>query len=92
MPRFLPLIAIVLAAGFVFAASAYAQTPQAPRAPDVATEAFNAKSITARQWNRMKKRWMRDKVKWEACNRQARARGLSGRRSWPVIAQCMTAK
>jgi hypothetical protein len=92
MPRFLPLIVIVLTAGLVFAAPARAQTPQAARTPDVGTEAFNAKSITARQWNRMKKRWMRDKAKWEACNRQARNRGLSGRRSWPVIAQCMTAK
>jgi hypothetical protein len=87
-----PLLAIVLIAGFVIAGSAFAQTTPAARAPDVASEAFNAKSITARQWNRMKKRWMRDKAKWEACNKQARAKGLSGRRSWPVIAQCMTAK
>ena len=94
MPYFRPLLVIVLTAGFVVAGSALAQTTKSPSQPArpsaAATEAFNAKAITARQWNRMKRRWMRDKARWAACNKLARDRKLRGRRSWPVIAQCMT--
>jgi hypothetical protein len=65
--------------------------PPLPSNADVAKVAVkDAASWSRARWNKMKARWALDKVKWRACRDQASARNLHGRKSWPVIAHCMT--
>lgn len=61
------------------------------------TQVAAAAAKDAAHWSRarcdkMKAIWAHDKEKWRACRNQAKAQNLSGRKSWPVIAQCMTQK
>jgi len=81
------LLAIALAVGVIGTGVAFSQnTPQ----PKAAATTEKVKTISARQWNRMKRQWSKQTEKWTACNRQADDQRLSGRASWPFIASCMT--
>jgi hypothetical protein len=55
-----------------------------------ATPVDEVKTISKREWNRMKRQWAREADKWATCNRQADDQKLSGRKSWSFIAGCMT--
>ena len=48
------------------------------------------KTMTREQWNKAKKTWAMEKVKWRDCNRKARQEKLSAPKSWTFIASCMT--
>jgi hypothetical protein len=48
------------------------------------------KTMTSKQWNKAKRQWAIEKVKWRACNREARSRKLDGAKSWTFIGRCMT--
>jgi hypothetical protein len=48
------------------------------------------KTMTLDQWNRAKRHWAMEKVKWRNCNREAYDRNLDGAKSWSFIAHCMT--
>jgi hypothetical protein len=48
------------------------------------------KTMTREQWNKAKKTWAMEKVKWRDCNRKARQEKLSAPKSWSFIASCMT--
>jgi hypothetical protein len=84
--RFKWLLAFALIAGLVGTGVAFSQgTPQ----PKV-TAADKVKTISAREWNRMKRQWSKQTAKWTSCNKQADDQKLSGRKSWSFIASCMT--
>jgi len=81
-----------LAAGLL-AAQAQMQ-PILPPAPSnsevVAAAVRDASTWTRAKWNGMKAKWSLDKVKWADCREQAKAQKLAGRKSWSLIANCMT--
>ena len=45
---------------------------------------------TSKQWNVAKAKWSKEKTKWAACEKQAKAKKLSGRKSWQFHYDCMT--
>jgi hypothetical protein len=45
---------------------------------------------TSKQWNAAKATWSKENVKWANCRRQAKAKKLSGRKSWQFHYDCMT--
>jgi hypothetical protein len=46
-------------------------------------------TMTRRQWNTMKRRWAREKQRWNDCNREARRMKLSDANRWTQIGKCM---
>src|SRR5215831_15746579 len=45
---------------------------------------------TQKQWNAAKAKWSEEKTKWNDCQTQAKAKSLSGRKSWQFLYDCMT--
>jgi hypothetical protein len=45
---------------------------------------------TTEQWNRAKAKWEKETEKWTDCQKQAKDQDLSGRKSWSLLASCMT--
>lgn len=45
---------------------------------------------TQKQWNAAKAKWVKEKDKWNSCNKQAADKKLSGRDSWSFLYTCMT--
>src|SRR5437773_1065121 len=45
---------------------------------------------TQKQWNAAKAKWVKQKDKWNSCNKQASDKKLSGRDSWSFLYTCMT--
>ncbi len=82
------LLAMALVAGLVGTGVAFSQSP--PQAQAKATTTEKVKTISARQWSRMKRQWSKQTVKWTSCNKQADDQKLTGRKSWTFIASCMT--
>ena len=64
-----------------------ASQAQAPSEPSTADKVQN---WTKKQWNAAKQRWSQDKAKWNACSQDAKNRGLSGRKSWSYLYDCMS--
>jgi len=80
------LLAIAVIAGVVGTGVALSQISSQPAATPVDT----VKTISKREWNRMKGQWARETDKWASCNRQAEVQKLGRRDSWSFIAGCMT--
>ena len=80
-----------LAAGLLAAQAQMQPIPPVPSNSEVAAAAVkDASTWTRAKWNGMKAKWSLDKAKWADCRAQAKPRKLAGRRSWRVIANCMT--
>jgi hypothetical protein len=45
---------------------------------------------TQKQWNAAKAKWSEEKTKWNDCQTQAKAKNLSGRKSWQFLYDCIT--
>ena len=45
---------------------------------------------TTKQWNAAKAKWSKEEAKWAACEKQAKAKKLSGRKNWQFHYDCMT--
>jgi len=45
---------------------------------------------TQKQWNAAKAKWSEEKTKWNDCQTQAKAKSLSGHKSWRFLYDCMT--
>jgi len=89
MPRIrLAIGAAIFAAGFAIAAQAQTPAPKPREEPSTTTK---VQDWSRKQWNAAKREWAKDKAKWDACNRQAKERHLSGRKSWSFIYDCMKA-
>jgi len=80
------LLAIAVIAGLVGTGVALSHNSS----PPAATPADQVKTISKREWNRMKGRWAKETDKWATCNKQADDQKLSGRNSWSFIAGCMS--
>jgi hypothetical protein len=79
-----------LAAG---ASSAQSQTqPQeAPKPAETSTMKMeDVSKWTQKRWNVAKAKWTEKKTQWNACQTQAKAKNLSGRKSWQFLYDCMT--
>jgi hypothetical protein len=45
---------------------------------------------TQKQWDTAKAKWSEEKTKWTGCQTQAKAKSLSGHKSWQFLYDCMT--
>jgi hypothetical protein len=45
---------------------------------------------STKQWNAAKAKWSKEETKWAACEKQAKAQKLSGRKNWQFHYDCMT--
>ena len=70
------LLAMALVAGAVGTGVAFSQSAQEAQAKATSTE--KVKTISARQWSRMKRQWSKQTVKWTSCNKQADDQKLDG--------------
>jgi hypothetical protein len=50
----------------------------------------DSSSWTSKQWKSMKAKWAKEKEKWADCRKQAKEKGLKGRKSWSFLKDCMT--
>jgi hypothetical protein len=80
------LLAMAVIAGLVGTGIAFSQNRSQPAVPPN----DKVKSISKREWNKMKEQWAKQTDKWASCNRQSDDQKLSGRKSWSFIAGCMT--
>jgi len=85
------MVAGVIAAGLSVArAQLQPILPSTPSNTQVAKAAvIDASGWTHAKWSGMKAKWSLDKVKWADCRERAKARGLAGRKSWSLVANCM---
>ena len=82
-------IAGALVAGTSFAPSIAQSTSQSMK--DKAKSATeDVSKWTEKQWNAAKAKWVKEKEKWDSCNKQAAEKKLSGRESWSFIYTCMS--
>jgi hypothetical protein len=47
------------------------------------------RSWSRRKWRATRRELSRDKARWDACNAQAKAQQLTGRKSWSYVYDCM---
>ena len=47
------------------------------------------KDMTRRDWNAAKRKWAKEKVKWQDCNQQSDREKLTAPKSWSYVARCM---
>jgi hypothetical protein len=80
------LLVMAVIAGLVGTGIAFSQNRSQPAAPPT----DKVKSISKREWNKMKEQWAKQTDRWASCNRQSDDQKLSGRKSWSFIAGCMT--
>jgi hypothetical protein len=74
--------------GVISAEAALAQATAPPR--PTSSKFDDVSRWTEEQWNRAKAQWVNEKEKWADCQKQAQDQNLSGRKSWPFLASCMT--
>ena len=77
------LLAAAVCVSIITSSIAFAQN-----APPSTTE--KVKTITQREWNRMKVQWAKEKEKWASCNKLSKDQKLKRSKSWSFIASCMT--
>jgi hypothetical protein len=82
------LVAALIIAGSLDAASAQTTTP-APTASPAATVKPSRMKLTADKLREMKARWLANKEKFRACRKEVRRRGLVGDDRWFYIEDCM---
>jgi len=84
-------IAGTVAAGMALAPTASIAQPTGQSMKDKARSTTeDASKWTQKQWDAAKAKWMKQKDKWNSCNKQAADKKLSGRDSWSFIYTCMT--
>jgi hypothetical protein len=82
------LVAVCLI-GFVgYGATLVHVTPAIAQAAAAGSE--DSSSWTSKQWNSMKRKWAKEKEKWADCRKQAKEKGLKGRKSWGFLKDCMS--
>ena len=47
------------------------------------------KDMTRQEWNAAKRKWAKEKVKWQDCNQQSDREKLTAPKSWSYVARCM---
>lgn len=79
-------LAAAVIVGLVGTGVAFSQNSSQP----TATPTEKVKTISKREWSKMKEQWAKQTDKWADCNKQSHDQKLSGRKSWSFIASCMT--
>jgi hypothetical protein len=80
-----------VAAGMAFAPTmSFAQSSGQSSTDKTKSTAEDVSKWTQKQWNAAKAKWVKEKDKWNNCNKQATDKKLSGRKSWSFIYSCMT--
>jgi hypothetical protein len=59
-----------------------------PAAAEAAAD--DSSSWSSKQWNKMKRKWAKEKEKWADCRKEAKEKGLKGRKSWGFLKECMS--
>jgi len=80
------VVLISLAVSF---ARGQTQPQPAPKPAETSTMEDVSK-WTQKQWNAAKAKWTEKKTQWNYCQTQAKAKNLSGRKSWQFLYDCMT--
>ena len=57
---------------------------------DVIQKRVVSRKWTQKQWNAAKVKWTKEKTQWNDCQTQAKAKNLSGHKSWQFLYDCMT--
>jgi hypothetical protein len=84
---------VVLAHFAVGASLAQSQTQPQPAPKPAETSTIKMEDVskwTQKQWDAAKAKWSEEKAKWSDCQTQAKAKTLSGRKSWQFVYDCMT--
>jgi len=72
-------------------AQSQTQTQPAPKPAETSTiKMEDVSKWTQKQWNAAKAKWSEEKTKWSDCQAQAKAKSLSGHKSWQFLYDCMT--
>jgi hypothetical protein len=72
-------------------AQSQTQPQQAPKPAETSTTKMeDVSKWTLKQWNAAKAKWSEEKTKWNDCQTQAKAKSLSGHKSWQFLYDCMT--
>ena len=67
------------------------QPQSAPKPAETSTMKMeDVSKWTQKQWNTAKAKWSEEKRKWNDCQAQAKAKSLSGHKSWQFLYDCMT--
>ena len=84
-------IAGAVVAGMAFAPGVSSAQSTSQSMTDKAKSATeDVSKWTQKQWNAAKAKWVKQKDKWNSCNKQATDKKLSGRESWSFLYTCMT--
>ena len=88
----LPVLAtlILLFVGPAGWAQSQSQQKSETKPSTASTTMDDVSKWTSKQWNAAKTKWSKEKAKWSACEKQAKAKKLSGRKSWQFHYDCMT--
>jgi hypothetical protein len=97
MPRIqTPLIAILILGAVATGrfgptmASAQSRDQTQTMTDKAKTTVDDVSKWTQKQWNAAKAKWVKEKDKWNSCNKQAKDKKLHDRNSWSFIYTCMT--
>jgi hypothetical protein len=84
---------VILAYFGAGASIAQSQTQPQPAPKPAETSTIKMEDVskwTQKQWDAAKAKWTEEKVKWAGCQKQAKGKTLSGRKSWQFLYDCMT--
>ena len=87
------LLAAAVIAGLAGTGVAFSHQDQSQKdqsTPAATTTTEKVKTISKKEWDKMKGQWAKQKEKWADCNKQSQDQKLSGRKSWSFISSCMT--
>jgi hypothetical protein len=97
MSRICLSLTVVALAGTLNCGGSLAQSTAPNPNPTVRAQASSEPSTaskvenwTNKQWNAAKRKWARDRAKWNACNQESKDQKLSRRKSWSYLYDCMT--
>jgi hypothetical protein len=84
------LVAVLLVAGALTAASAQTTTSTPSTSTSTSTQAKPSRvKLTVQKLKEMKARWSANKPKLKACRQEVKAKGLAGDDRWFYIEDCM---
>jgi hypothetical protein len=84
------IVVLTYFSGSISLAQSQTQPQQAPKPAETATMKMeDVSKWTQKQWNAAKAKWS-EETKWNDCQTQAKAKSLSGHKSWQFLYDCMT--
>jgi len=93
MPKIRTVLTAIAIAGAIPALAptvSVAQSTSQSMTDKAKSTAEDVSKWTQKQWDAAKAKWVKEKDKWNSCNKQAAGKKLSGRDSWSFIYTCMT--